>query len=203
MSMSEDEARYEEWMDQLYREHKEQAIEEFATDRLRSFYLQNPSLLKRPVDALQEARKLLGNHVVAAQVFAAIAAELGLKVALLKPVVHGLVHSDSTAEMIADLALRHSRFDFFRNLLSQILADHGGLDLNTHMRPGATKILRVEIEEIQKCRDHIVHRGDSATRAQAEQAIAVAEAIVEVLVPAVISHLHLHLHDGTVYGAKF
>lgn len=196
MSMTEDEARYEEWMDELYREHKERAIDEFTIERLKSFYVDHPLLLKAPVAALTEARMLLEAHMTAAQVFATVAVEVGLKVALLKPVVHGLVHSESTAEMITDLTLRHTRFDFFHELLSQILAEHGGVNLTSHTRSGASKQLLAEIQEIQKCRDRIVHKGESATRAQADQAIAVAQTILEDLVPKVVSNLGLHLHNG-------
>lgn len=174
MSISEDDARHEEWMEGLYREHKEQAIEEFTSERLKSFYLADPLLLKLPVAALGEALTLLDTHTTAAQVFATIAAEVGLKGALLKPVVHGLVHSESTAEMVTALTLRHTRFDFFHKLLSQILAEHGGVDLTTYTRAGVSKPFLQEIEAIQKCRDLIVHRGEPATRAQADQAIAVA-----------------------------
>lgn len=196
MSITEDEARYEEWMEELYREHREQAIEEFTGERLRSFYLAHPLVVQPPAETLAEARRLLDDHTTAAQVFAAIAVEVGLKVALLKPVVHGLVHSVSTAEIVADLTLRHTRFDFFQKLLSQILSKHGGIHLESHTRQAASKSLWLEILEVQKCRDRIVHRAENATREQAEQAIAVAKAILEDLFPAVVSHLGLHLHDG-------
>jgi hypothetical protein len=196
MSMTESDAQYEEWMDELYREHKEQAIEEFTDERLHSFYLAHPLVAKPPSEALAEARKLAKAHTSAAQVFAAVSVEVGLKVALLKPVVHGLVHSESAAEIITDLTLRHTRFDFFHKLLSQILSEHGGVDLETYTRAGAGKTLWNEIIEVQKCRDHLLHRAETASSAQAMQAIAVAEAIVEELFPTVISHLGLHLHDG-------
>jgi selenocysteine lyase/cysteine desulfurase len=94
-------------------------------------------------------------------------------------VVHGLVQSDSTAEIITDLALRHTRFDFFHKLLSQILAERGGIKLTSHTRQGAAKPLLAEIQEIQKCRDQIVHRGETATRQQADEAIAAARTILE------------------------
>jgi len=196
MSMTEDEARYEQWMDALYREHKEQAIEEFTDERLKSFYVAHPLVAQLAVETLAEARKLLEGHSTAAQVFAAIAVEVGLKVALLKPVVRGLVHSESTAEIITDLTLRHTRFDFFHQLLSEILLKHGGVNLESYAREGASKGLWAEIQEVQKCRDRVVHRAESATREQAERAIAIARVILEDLFPAVVSHLGLHLHDG-------
>lgn len=132
--MTEDEARYEQWMDDLYEEHRERAIEEFTTDRLKSYYLGNPWVLRPPVEALTEAQKLAKEHTTAAHVLATIAVEVGLKVALLKHVVYGLVHSEATAEIIADLTLRHTRFDFFDSLLLRILGEHGGVDLERYTR---------------------------------------------------------------------
>lgn len=196
--MTEDEARYEEWMDELYREHKERAIEEFAAERLGSFYLANPLIARPSLEALAEARKLVEGHTSAAQIFATVAVEIGLKVVLLKPVVHGLVHSEPAAEIIADLTLRHTRFDFFHKLLSQILSEHGGVDLQTYSRVTATKTLLDEIHEVQKCRDRVLHRAENASPKQAEQAIAVAEVILEELFPAVVARLGLHLHDGVL-----
>jgi hypothetical protein len=105
MSMTEDEARYEQWMEELYAEHSKQAIEEFTADRLQSFYLKNPVLAKPPLDTLVQSRLLLGSHPAAALVFAATATEVGLKEVLLKPVVYGLVHSESAASLITELAL--------------------------------------------------------------------------------------------------
>ena len=197
MTMSEEEARYEEWMDELYREHKKQAIEEFTDDRLKSFFVTHPLVAQPPVDILLEARQLVPNHVTAAQVLAAVAVEVGLKVALLKPVVHGLVNNETVADLVTDLTLRHTRFDFFHELLSQILVEHGGVDIEKHVRPGAMKSLWAEILEVQKCRDRIVHRADKATPEQADQAVAVGQTILEDLFPSVVSHLGLHLHDGS------
>ena len=189
------EAEYETAMDELYREHKDQAIEEFTAERLNSFYLAHPHIAQPPFEALAEARNLIEGHTSAAQVFAAVATEVGLKDALLKPVVHGLVHSEPAAEIITEFTLR-TRFDFFHKLLSEILSEHGGVDLKTYKRAGVAKNLWDEILEIQRCRHRVLHKAESSSPAQAEQAIAVAETILEKLFPTVVSHLGLHLHDG-------
>ena len=219
MSITPDEAAYEEYMDRVYEEHREQAfkefiadealmeelyekhrdraIEEFTVERLTSFYEANPMVAQPPCGALAGSKILLAKgHTTAAQVFGAIAVEIGLKSVLLKPVVHGLIYGDSTAEIISDLALRHTRFDFFHRLLAQILQEYGGVDLETYIRAGAAKKLLSEISEVQKCRDRLLHRAETASPVQAEQAIAVAEAILEQLFPTVMKTLGLHLHNG-------
>jgi len=192
--MTPDEARFEEWMDQLYAEHKIQAVEEFTDERLQSFYRDNPLIPQRPFEALVEARKLLKDHPTAAHVFSVVAIEVGLKLALLKPLLYGLVHSGSAAEMIAELALRHTRFDFFHKILFQILSEHGGIDLRSFTREGASKTLLEEITEVQKQRDRILHRAESASLKEATHCLDVAGCVLENLFVSVLKNLGFHLH---------
>ena len=49
---------------------------------------------------------------------------------------------------------------------------------------------------MQERRNDLLHGAEIASRVEAEQAIAVAEAILEQLFPAVMKRLGLHLHDG-------
>jgi len=102
MSMTLQEAEYEEFMDRLYEEHREQAIEEFTAELLQSYYRSNGLLAKPAFDALVEARNLIKTSITAAFVFSAIAMEVALKETLLKPIVHGLVHAGSVASLVTD-----------------------------------------------------------------------------------------------------
>ncbi len=58
MSTTTEEAAYEDYMSQLYEEHKKEAIEEFTGERLQSYYLNNRLLAQPAFDALTESRKL-------------------------------------------------------------------------------------------------------------------------------------------------
>ena len=53
MSMIEDEYRYDEWMSELYAEHREEALQEFTAERLQSYYLIDPDVAKAPMESLQ------------------------------------------------------------------------------------------------------------------------------------------------------
>ncbi|MFN8545524.1 MAG: hypothetical protein U0807_15135 [Candidatus Binatia bacterium] len=80
MSMSEDEARYDEFISDViaeaYPEHAEQAVAEFTTARLQSHYLANPNLAEPALRALAHARGLLAaRDATASLVFAAAAME--------------------------------------------------------------------------------------------------------------------------------
>lgn len=197
MSYNEFDAAQDAAYEALYEEHKEEAISEFTAERLQSFYIENPSLAEPAVRALDEASKLFSSgHFTAAFIFAAIAAEVGLKFVLLKPVVYGLVHSDSAATLITELAVRHTQMDRFKTLLFQILDEHGNIDLHIFKRDGSTVTLWQEIRTVQDRRNSIVHSGGVVSQDQASQAIAIASSILKKIFPAVIKALDLHLHDG-------
>jgi hypothetical protein len=123
-------AEYDEAISALYEEHKKEAIEEFTTERLQSYYINNRLLAESAINALSEARSLLPLNTTAGFIFGAIAMEVGLKTILLKPIVHGLVHTESVATLITDLTFSRMGMDNYRTLLLQILEKHGGIDLN-------------------------------------------------------------------------
>jgi len=155
-NMTPDEARYEEYMDQLYKEHREQAVEEFKDEHLQSYYSDHRLLAKPAFNALMEARHLININDTASFIFSAIAMEVGLKETLLKPIVFGLVHAASVAALITDLAISDRSMDQYRKLLLQILREHGGVDLDTYKRPDSNKLIWEEIKEIQKQRNSIL-----------------------------------------------
>ncbi len=63
MSYDEHDAALDEFYDQiskeLYPDHKEQAISEFTEERLRSFYVKSPFVMRPAVDSLQQGKRLL------------------------------------------------------------------------------------------------------------------------------------------------
>ncbi len=196
MSMTPEDAAYEEYMAQLYEEHKQEAIEEFTDERLKSYYNENRLLAEPAFNALIEARKLIGINATAGLIYAAIAMEVGLKETLLKPIVFGLVHATPVATLITDLAISYSSMDKYRELLLQILQQHGGVNLDTYLRLGSSKPVWQEIKEVQKQRNLVLHRAEIASDEKAHLALGVASTIIENLFPAVVTKMGMHLHDG-------
>jgi len=195
MSMTPGEAAYDEYMSNLYEEHKVEAVEEFTDERLQSYYVANKLLAKPASNALSQAHTLVDLNPTAAFVFAAIAVEVGLKTTLLKPIVHGLVHTESVAALVTDLAILHS-MDRYRELLLQVLSDHGGVNLGSFKRARANRSLWEEIKEVQRTRNRIVHRAEVVSKNEADVALGVASAILETIFPAVVKKMGLHLHEG-------
>ena len=187
MSYTEEDAArdafYEEISQELYPEHREQAIEEFTGERLRSFYIQHPDVMRPAVDALREGKTLYeAEHHSAAVVFFASAIELLLKATLLRPVVYGLVHHDGLAEIIVSQTLGQTGFDRYQKLMAYLFVELAGIDLKTVSRDGVITPLLSECTEIQKLRNNIVHRGSQCTSEQAELGAEVSAAAYDLIV---------------------
>lgn len=176
--------------DELYA----QVVDQFAKERLQAYYINHPDIAEPGVWALDEARVLLPGHPSAALVFGVAATEVGLKSALLKPILHGVVHDEALGGLIAEL-IPEQRNDKFRNLLFGILSDFAGIDLRTFKRTGQVQTLWEQISAMQGQRNGVVHRGDKATVADAERAVEIARFVLNELFPVVIEKLGLHTHE--------
>lgn len=185
MSYDESDAAYDAYMDQLFRETEGQqiaadAIAGFQDELLQSYFVEHPTLLEPAVRQLNVARLLLcQRQPSAALVFAESAVEVGLKQALFKPIVYGLVHSAPAAVIIAELSLGHAALDCLKTLVLDILAGYAGTDLRKYTFPGATKTLWEEIQDSQEARNAIPHRGKERSSTDADVALRSAPAVLE------------------------
>jgi hypothetical protein len=196
MSVTLQEAQQEEYMDQLYEEHKELAIQEFIDERLQSYYWENRLLAKPAFDALSEARELINNHSTAAFLLSAIAVEVGLKELLVKPIVFGLVHTASVASLITDMVLSRPDQKKYRDLLFHLLRQHGDVDLHSYKRKDSSRPIWAEITEVKKKRNLIVHSAQTASNSEAKMAFGVASTVIDTLFSTMVSKMGLHLHQG-------
>jgi hypothetical protein len=186
MSYHDNDYKWDELWDQMSKElypgHRELAIEEFTTERLQSFYLKNPDILAPGIQMYIEARELLENHPSASFVFATSAIELFLKASLLKPVVYGLVHNESLAEIIVQTALGASGFERYKKLLTGIFSELVDLDINKVKSIGSDKYLLQEASDVQANRNKIIHQGIHVGKKDAEFAIGVAYGVLHLII---------------------
>lgn len=196
MSYDERDAAMDEMLerisDELYPEHRNQAVSEFTADRLRSFYLAHPMVMRPAIDALQEVKRLKANgHSSAVVIFCATAIELFLKATVLQPIVYGLVHSPALADVIVKYAVGQTGFDRYRDLLSSMFEELAGLDLAKVMRSGSKTALIDECRGIQELRNGIIHKGLNCARDDADRAIEVAAAVYKEIVVPILASLEL------------
>lgn len=172
-------AGYDRMVEEILESNKDEIIDEFATKRMASYYAKHPDFDAPAKNAIQEARDLLDFNPTASLVFSGSATEMALRDVLLKPVVYGMVHEESTAESIAMLVIRNSKFT---TLLFDILKKYG-VDLEKRKRPTSAKTLWVEINKIKDLRNRVLHRGEKATREDAEISLELAEIIIKDVFP--------------------
>jgi hypothetical protein len=181
----------------FYEELYDEIVQDFTASRLRSYFVENPTLVAAAAQALLDARALVARHQTAGFMFAAIAVEVALRAVLLRPIIYGLVHSETAAALITTWAIEH-RDESFTKVLLDVLAAFGGVDPRTTYRVAGGPKLSDEMSAIRKKRNDVVHRAEAATEAEAELALAVAACMIEELFPAVVRTLGLHLHGTTV-----
>ncbi|CAG9201458.1 conserved hypothetical protein [Burkholderia gladioli] len=196
---------YERIGDELYSEHRVQAIGEFTAERLASFYLANPMVMRPAVDALQEAKLLKERgHHAAAVVFCATTIELLLKATLLQPIVYGLVHNAGLADIIVKHALGQTGFDRYRGLMSRLFQELANLDLAGVARDGVSVALIDESKHVQELRNDIIHKGRSCGATDAEEAIDVAVAVFDKMVVDVLWSIGLAVGEkGRIAPRQF
>lgn len=204
MSYDEHDAAMDEFYEQisreLYPDHKQQAIEEFTAERLRSFYITHPSVMRPAVEAVQEAKALLAaERFSPALVFSASAFELLLKATLLRPVVYGLVHHDALAELLVQRVVgRQTDIGRYEGLLAKLFEELAGINLRAICREGVTTPLLKEAAELQGLRDRILHQGTHCSHEEAERAFHVALSIYEEIVVPMIGALRLRVGEKGV-----
>jgi hypothetical protein len=193
--ITQSEALSEDLLLTLYEEHSQQGIAEFQAERLQSYFLAHPDVAQPAIGALAEARSLYSVSPRAVLILASTASEVGLKSVLLRPIVHGLVHDESLAGLITDLVASYQPLERFHKLLSAVLLKLGGIDLTTYTRAGAQKTLWEEIRSSREYRNEVVHRARSVDIQAAQHALDIASTVLDLIFPAVIGELGLHLHD--------
>ena len=196
MSYDKSDAAQDEFYDalrrELHEELKEEAIAAFTADRLKSFYVHRPDVMRPAVDAIQEGNWQQSNQRhSAALIFHVSAIELLLKATLLKPVIYGLVHNDALAEVVVKHTLGQTGFDRYNGLLAELFVTLAKVDLNNIERHGQSKKLLDECSALQSLRNKVIHQGATSTAGEAETARLVAVAVFDMIVQPMLHSLGL------------
>lgn len=194
------EERY--WVEKEWEEREREIVESFTQDRLKAYYVAHPDAAQKAFGALVKAKSLLGaKEPQAALVMAGVAIEVGYKATLLKPVVSSLVHNEAMADIVTELATSHTGLDRFSGILQAILAEFAGVDLKTFIRTGGKQNLWTEMKVVAEQRNSIVHRGEDSDAPTAKAAIAVAETLLNQLLPMVFAKIGLKIVQGSIVEA--
>lgn len=196
------EKQHREWMrenaaefaHEFFEENYEKAVKVFRSERLKSFYVKHPELAGPALEALNYARTLLPTHPRVALVFGATSIELVIKNVLLRPLISGLVHSEDLASLIVEQSTNQTGVDRYQKLLAGIVSEFSSFELSTLQRPNSNQTLWQEITTVQKARNGVIHRGETIEEEMATQSVEVADTLLNVIFPDVLSELGLHTH---------
>jgi hypothetical protein len=133
-------------------------------------------------------------HPCAALVFGATSTELVIKSVLLRPLISGLVHVEDLASLIVEQSTNQMGMDRFQKVLAGIVSEFSSFELSTLKRPSSTQTLWQEIKTVQEVRNGVVHRGETVGEEVAKQSIEIADMLLNVVFPDVLSKLDLHTH---------
>jgi HEPN domain-containing protein len=188
---------YEQISRELYPEHRLQAIDEFTAERLSSFYIKYPDVMRPALEALHEGTELLSmKRYSPAVVFFVSSIELFLKATLLKPVVYGLVHHEALADIIVTYTLGQTGFERYESLLEDLFAALAKMDIKEISRKDSETKLLIESKELQKLRNRVIHQGAVCTEAEAKKAFLVSVAVFELIVEPMLGALGLMVQEG-------
>ncbi|MDP8240414.1 MAG: hypothetical protein P9X24_15090 [Candidatus Hatepunaea meridiana] len=129
MSYDYHDAEMEAGWDAIYNEISGEVIENYKADRSIAYFEKYPKIAIPSYHALLNARSLLAENCTAAQIFATIAIEVGLKFVFAKPIIYGLIHSDIGAELISDFTMNFTNIERYRKTVLPLLSKFAKVDL--------------------------------------------------------------------------
>lgn len=177
---------------------------EWQLERLQSYFLKNPLVVRTARDTLRKAEEVRAVHNEAALVFAISALEIGLKLAILRPLVYGLIHRRAAAELLFELEPRR---DETVNIAFAIITDlftgeRGGESYIDRRRPGSEERLEPEIRRFQNLRNMVLHGGTTVSPAEADAACALARHVLFTIFESLLDQLELTIENDRIEPSK-
>ena len=185
---------YDRISEELYPEHKEQAIDEFLKERLHSYYLKNPTVIQPPFECYHHANTLIDVSSPAALLMYTTSIELFLKSVLLKPVLYGMINNELIADAIVDASTGRAGFDRYRKLLRGLCLHAAKIELDA-IKGVDGKPFLVEAGEVQKIRNDVAHKGYMANIKEMGKAKSLATLAITEVVEPVLNNMELAIGE--------
>lgn len=202
MSITPQEAEFEQGMDELYKEFKMQFKDEFIFDQVHSYYKENPYVAREPLQRFQESKLLFSQKFyTSAFLFAVVSIEVGIKFIALKPILYSLAFNTAAGELLYENTFKLKGISQIPNLYFHVLKDTTDMDLKDIKRAKGSKKLWDELSDLQKLRNEVLHQARTIIRQESEQSIEIAESVYNEIIPKVLDKFSFHLKDGKIsYG---
>lgn len=178
------EEAYDQMVNQILEENRDEIVDEYLTEKAASYYLNNPDMDHRALEALERARCLLEkDEPEASLVFSWSATELALRDVLMRPIVSGMLPDDTVGPLVAELVLRNRGFE---KVLLEILKEYG-IDLKKVPDEADTKSIWQHIQAVRDARNGLLHQGKPIQDHLPAISIRLAEIVLKKLHPALRS----------------
>jgi len=202
MSYTFQDAEYEQGMDELFLEFKQQYEDDFIFDKVFDFYKLNPELAVDALLNLSEAELLLkSEHYTASFLHAFIAIESGVKVVILKPILSSLSLDHRATDLLFKDTFKLKSIPYISEFYYQILFELTEINFKEIKRNGCSKTLWYEFKEMQQIRNKIIHQGQLITEEMAESEISIAIFLFSEIIPTILKRYNFRLNENKiVYG---
>lgn len=202
MSYTFQDAEYEQGMDELFFEFKQQYEDDFVFDKVFDFYKLNSDIAVDALLNLREAKSLLkSKHFTASFLHAIISIESGVKVVILKPILSSLSLDHRATDLLFKDTFKQKSIPYISDFYYQILFELTNINFKEITRKGCSKTLWFEFIELQQIRNKIIHQGQLITKDVAEFAISVAIFLFSEIIPSVLKRYNFRITENKiVYG---
>lgn len=203
MSMTLQEAEFEQGMDELYKEFKKQYEDEVIFDKIHTFYKDNPEIVKEPYINLDESKELYDKKFYTASfIHSIIAIEVVIKVIALKPILYSLSFDSRASELLYNHTFKQKSIPYIPSVYYEILKDLTQIDLKEIKRDNSKIKIWEEISNLKSMRDRIIHQGVFVQKDDSERALDIAIYIFHDIIPKVLDRFHYHIQDHKIcYGS--
>lgn len=196
-------AEFEEGMEILYQEFKEQYERDAFFKRAREYYINNPLALADTFKNFELAKELhKQSYFSSAFLHAFIAIEVSIKIVALKPIQSALSFDTRTKELIYNITLKRNSLSQVPNEYFHILEELTGVDFFKHKREHSKNGIKDEIQSLQNIRNKIIHQGIEVKEAESQKCIEIAEYILKSLIPSILHTYQFKIEANLIkYGA--
>lgn len=190
---------YDDGRDEFIEQIGQDAIANFQTERLQSFYKKHGDLALQPMYMRNEAKSVLEKSPSAALVLAMASIEVGFKGIIIEPIISGLVHEESLASLVTETFMKSARHDGVLKIVDRVVKKYASIDLRAVALPQHSNTYLAEVGEAgkaQKLRNAVLHKADLCSRDDTERVIELADYLWDVIFLEMIKGLGLHTHDN-------
>jgi len=204
MTITPQEAEFEQGMEELYEEFRKQYEDEVIFDKVHTFYKNNPEIVKEPYLNLDVSKELYDKKFYTASfIHSIIAVEVVIKVIALKPILYSLSFDSRASELLYNDTFKQKSIPYIPSFYYEILKDLTKINIKEIIRNNSQIKIWEEINHLQSMRNKIIHQGVFVQKVDSERALDIAIYIFNEIIPKILDRFQYHVeHYKICYGSR-